>query len=346
MPLARSAASPLSAVPDGWEHHDLAAQREELVRAVGTNQLRLHYQPVVDLRSGCPVGVEALVRWEHPTRGLLGPDAFMPLAERTGLDVPIGAWVIGESCRLAALLQHRPGAPTVAVNLSGGQLSHRGLVALVRDALQAHGCRGDSLVFEVTETALVTDMDAAAASVNELRALGSGVAIDDFGTGYSSMLYLKHLSPSALKVDRSFVRGMTAGSFDTAVVAALVSLSHNLGLQCVAEGVETTQQLELLGQLGCDLAQGYLLCEPLDVDALVTWLDAHESGDPQRASEPVACRETARIVAMHDNGLSPHTIAAALNAERNRTDSGRRWSSQSVALVLLRSRGVGSPTPR
>jgi EAL domain-containing protein (putative c-di-GMP-specific phosphodiesterase class I) len=319
--------------------HAVLPGEDDLRRAIAADELRLHYQPVLDLRTGRPVAVEALVRWQHPTRGLLGPDLFVPLAERTGLDVALGAWVIAEACRLAVLLESRPGdALTVAVNLSGGQLSDPELVSLVRAALQAHGCAGSRLVFEVTETSLVTDMEAAAASVRELRELGAGVAIDDFGTGYSSMLYLKHLSASALKVDRSFVAGMTQGSFDTAVVAALVSLAHNLGLQCVAEGVETPEQLGLLVQLGCDYAQGYLLCEPLPEDGLGSWLDAHPSGTAPRAPAHQPCPETARIVAMHDNHLSSHTIAAALNAEHSLTSTGRRWTAQTVATVLLRSR--------
>ena len=318
-------------------------EAEELQRGIRGEELRLHYQPILDLRTGRPVGVEALVRWQHPARGLLAPDLFVPLAERTGLDVALGAWVIDEASRVAARMEDRRGdALTVAVNLSGRQLSDPGLVALVRAALRAHGCSGSRLVFEVTETMLVTDMDAAAASVAELRELGAGVAIDDFGTGYSSMLYLKHLSASALKVDRSFVGGMSSGSFDTAVVAALVSLAHNLGLQCVAEGVETTDQLQLLVQLGCDHAQGFLLGEPLSEAALVSWLDAHPTGPGGRSAEPATSPETARIVAMHDNHLSSHTIAAALNAERRVTSSGRRWSAQSVATVLLRSRRDGA----
>jgi EAL domain-containing protein (putative c-di-GMP-specific phosphodiesterase class I) len=324
--------------------HAVTPGEHDLRRAIAADELRLHYQPVLDLRTGRPVAVEALVRWEHPVQGLLGAELFIPLAERTGLDVPLGAWVVAEACRLAVLLESRPGeALTVAVNLSGRQLSDAGLVPLVRAALQAHGCAGSRLVFEVTETALVTDMDAAIASVQELRELGAGVAIDDFGTGYSSMLYLKHLSASALKVDRSFVGGMAPGSFDTAVVAALVSLSHNLGLQCVAEGVETAEQLELLVQLGCDYAQGYLFCEPLAEEALGSWLDAHPSGTAARSPAQVPSPETARIVAMHANHLSSHSIAAALNTEQNRTAAGRRWSGQSVALVLLRSRRTPAP---
>jgi EAL domain-containing protein (putative c-di-GMP-specific phosphodiesterase class I) len=253
---------------------DPLAVAEELRYGIGADQLRLHYQPIMSLVSGQPVGVEALVRWQHPERGLLAPVHFLDLAEDTDLISALGGWVLNEACRMAVSLQGRSGTPlTVAVNLSGRQLSDRGLVATVQAALDAQGCGADRLVFEVTETALVTDMAAAADSLRELQRLGAGVALDDFGTGYAPLLYLKQLGADDLKIDRSFVSGLGKDDYDTAIVASLISLAHHLNIRCVAEGVETLAQLELLQQLGCDFAQGYLFCRPTDAASLQVWLD-------------------------------------------------------------------------
>lgn len=314
------------------------ALAEELRVGVAAHQLRLLYQPIIDLSTGQAASVEALVRWQHPERGLLGPEEFIDVAERTGLVLPLGAWVLEEACHLAASLQRsRDTLLTVSVNLSGRQLSDRGLVGTVRGALARHGCRADRLVFEVTETALVTDMGTAIESLRELQELGAGVAIDDFGTGYSSLLYLRYLSANDLKIDRSFISGLGRDSYDTAIVASLITLAHNLNVRCVAEGVETVAQHELLRQLGCDFAQGYLFGRPVPAEALTTWLG--EQATPATPSLAPATRlspEKARIVAMHENGASSHTIAAALNADGRRTSRGLRWSTKSVALTLAR----------
>lgn len=308
----------------------------ELRVGTATEQLRLHYQPIMHLASGQVVGVEALVRWQHPARGLLGPQAFIELAEQTGLVLPLGAWVIREACQMAASLPAGAGAPlTVAVNLSGRQLSDRGLVDTVRSALQAAGCTADRLVFEVTETALVTDMAAAVDSLRELQQLGVGVAIDDFGTGYAPLTYLKQLAADDLKIDRSFVCGLGSDAYDTAIVASLITLAHNLNVRCVAEGVETVEQLILLEQLGCDFAQGYLFARPMDPALLGGWLDRHAPADG--ADSPPAfpvSPETPRIVAMHQHGVSRPNIAASLNLDGSRTDRGQLWSASSVAQTL------------
>jgi EAL domain-containing protein (putative c-di-GMP-specific phosphodiesterase class I) len=258
---------------------------EELRYGIGADQLRLHYQPIMSLVSGQPVGVEALVRWQHPERGLLAPVHFIDVAEDTGLVSALGEWVLHEACRMAVSLQGRSGTPlTVAVNLSGRQLSDRGLVATVQAALDAHGCGADRLVFEVTETALVTDMAAAVDSLRELQRLGAGVALDDFGTGFAPLLYLKQLGADDLKIDRSFVGGLGKDECDIAIVASLISLAHNLDIRCVAEGVETLEQLELLQQLGCDFAQGYLFCRPTDANSLQVWLDQRMPAELPSAS--------------------------------------------------------------
>lgn len=311
---------------------------KQLRHGIDANQLRLHYQPIMNLATGQPVGVEALVRWQHPDRGLLGPSEFIDVAERTGLVVPLGEWVLHEACQFAARLRTREGDPlTVAVNLSGRQLSDRRLVATVRAALAAHGCDAEQLVFEVTETALVTDMVAAIESLRELQDLGAGVAIDDFGTGYASLLYLQQLTANDLKIDRSFISRLGGDSYDTAIVASLITLAHNLNVRCVAEGVETVEQLELLKQLGCDFAQGYLFSRPIDAQTLDAWLDRHLTSATHSPPAPARLSpEKARIVAMHENNASGRTIAAALNADGSHTAHGRRWSAHSVAQTLAR----------
>lgn len=313
----------------------------ELRLGIDAGQLRLHYQPIMCLGTGEPVSVEALVRWQHPQRGLLEPLEFIELAERSGLIIPLGAWVLHEACRVAVSLQARGDkALTVAVNLSAPQLSDRGIVDTVRAALDAHGCGADRLVFEITETALVTDMSAAIDSLRALHELGAGLAIDDFCTGYSSLLYLKNLPADTIKIDRSFVSGLGGDSHDSAIVASLISLAHNLDIGCVAEGVETLEQLELLEQFGCDLAQGYLFSRPVDAVTLERWLDQRRGKSPRRPvpASPGSRNETARIVAMHEDGSSLHTIAAALNIEGSQTIHGRRWSAQTVAQIVSQTR--------
>jgi EAL domain-containing protein (putative c-di-GMP-specific phosphodiesterase class I) len=323
-------------IPGSALDHEQRLIADELRRGIATDELQLHYQPIMHLASGQAVGVEALVRWQHPVRGLLAPQAFIDLAEQTELILPLGAWVLHEACRMAVSLQDRPGAPmTVAVNLSGRQLSDRALVRTVTAALQAAGCSADRLVFEVTETALVTDMAAAADSLRELQALGAGVAIDDFGTGYAPLTYLKQLAADDLKIDRSFVRGLGTDSYDTAIVTSLISLAHNLNVRCVAEGVETLEQLTLLQQLGCDFAQGFLFSRPIDATSLGIWLDLRLTTDlPGLPPTPPETSQVPRILAMHQNGASVHTIAAALNAEGSHTVRGRRWSANSVTQTM------------
>lgn len=309
---------------------------DELRQGIASDQLRLHYQPIMELATGRVTGVEALVRWQHPVRGLLLPQAFIGLAEHTELIRPLGAWVLNEACRMAVAMQERPYAPmTVAVNLSGRQLSDRGLLGIVQDALQAAGCSADRLVFEVTETALVTDMAAAVDSLREMQALGAGVAIDDFGTGYAPLTYLKRLAADDLKIDRSFVQGLGSDSCDTAIVASLISLAHNLNVRCIAEGVETVEQLARLQELGCDFAQGFLFSRPLDPASLDGWLDRNlPAAAPDLPPAPPGMTQQSRIREMHQDGVSVHTIAAALNAEGSRTGRGRRWTATSVTRAL------------
>lgn len=273
--------------PGRWEVHDPsredpAADRlrllGELRQGIERGQLRLHYQPRMDLRTGRVSGVEALVRWEHPTRGLLVPDAFIEVAEQSGLIRDLGAWVLEHAVAQAASWRSAdPGRPPIemAVNLSARQLGDPGLVAMVTDVLSRYGLDPALLTLEITETALMDDPDAALRTLTELRDLGTLLAIDDFGTGYASLTYLQTFPLHELKIDCSFVAGLGADAGDSAIVTSCVQLAHAVGLRAVAEGVETDRQRAALLELGCDLAQGYYYSRPLPAGDLARWLVSH-----------------------------------------------------------------------
>jgi len=221
----------------------------------------------VDLADDSVVGFEALLRWDHPVLGLVGPDRFIPIAEESGLIVPIGSWVLTEATRTVARWQQaHPRSPAVsmAVNVSARQLASTSLVEHVREALADSGITPSSLILEVTETALVADPLAVAEQLAQLRALGVRLALDDFGTGYSSLTYLRQFDVDILKIDRSFVGTMTAPGDDAAILHGLLELGRRLQLEVVAEGVELDVQRDLLRAEKCGLAQGYLFARPLD----------------------------------------------------------------------------------
>jgi diguanylate cyclase (GGDEF)-like protein/PAS domain S-box-containing protein len=237
----------------------------ELRRALDRGELRLHYQPQVDLRSARIVGLEALVRWEHPERGLVPPGSFIPIAEETGLILPIGRWVLETACRQASVWRadSEIGLDLVmAVNLSPRQFRHPRLVQDVGQVLAETGLDAAGLEVEITEGTAMGDADATVKTLEHLKAIGIRLAIDDFGTGYSSLGYLKRFPIDVLKVDRSFVAGLPANRGDAAIVRAVVGLTRALGLKAVAEGVETVEQLAELRGLGCDQGQGYLFGRP------------------------------------------------------------------------------------
>ena len=248
----------------------VAAERISLIadlrHAVEREELRVHYQPVFALGSEQMLGAEALVRWQHPTRGLLYPDAFIPAAESASLIGEIGAWVLQAACRQAALWAHAGvgGLPLhMAVNVSARQLAQgSGLVPLVAAALREAAIDPATLILEVTESAVMDDAEATLAILTQLKALGVRLAIDDFGTGYSSLIYLKRFPVDQLKVDRAFVSGLGTDPDDSAIVASVVGLARAVGIVAVAEGVETVQQLAALQDLGCGFGQGYLWSRP------------------------------------------------------------------------------------
>jgi len=236
-----------------------------LRRGLVRGEFRVHYQPVVDFARSEVIGFEALVRWQHPERGLIAPDEFLAVAEETGLIVPIGGWVLREACAQAAgWAAESPGAPhlTVSVNLSARQLADPELVSLVDGALAAAGLDPSLLVLEITEPVLMENRDTAVRVLRDLGARGVRVSIDDFGTGQSSLGYLKMLPVHTLKIDRTLVDGLAMDTEDAAIVAAIVQLGHALGLSVTAEGVEDGEQLGALRSLGCDLGQGYYFARP------------------------------------------------------------------------------------
>ena len=262
-----------------WEAHvpgsaDPAIDRllllEQLRGALRDGELRVHYQPRLHLPTGTVSGVEALVRWQHPTRGLLQPGEFIDAAEESGVIRELGAWVLTEAVEQAVRWDADGTAPglQVAVNVSARQLADTDLVGRVAAVLARAGLPSSRLVLEITETALMHDPEAALRTLQELRSLGVLLAVDDFGTGYSSFTYLKQFPVDELKIDRSFVAGMTTDPGDRAIVASCVHLAHAMGLVAVAEGVESAAERDALRELGCDQAQGYLFSRPLPAEAV------------------------------------------------------------------------------
>jgi diguanylate cyclase (GGDEF)-like protein/PAS domain S-box-containing protein len=242
---------------------------QELQRGLETGELRLFYQPFVELETGAIVGAEALIRWEHPKRGSLAPESFLDVAEESGLIVQVGAWGVNEACRQLAEWDRVRGGPgdfRLAVNLSARQLTHADAVATVLEALQSHALDPQRLTIEVTESTAMADGDSGYRALGELSRAGVRIAIDDFGTGYSSLDHLRVMPADTLKIDRSFVSGMAPGAPDCALVAAAIAMGRALELEVVAEGIETSEQVAALRELGCPLGQGFLFSRPLPAE--------------------------------------------------------------------------------
>ncbi len=269
----------------------------DLHRAIDRHQLFLRYQPIVDLATGDLLGAEALIRWQHPARGLVTPDHFLPAAEASGLIVAIGNSML--ELAVGALSQVPvESLPGIAINISPRELAQRDLVARVQDTLEELGVDPHRLTIEITENAVLDEIDAAVATLQALRAVGVGLAIDDFGTGYSSLSYLRRLPVDTVKIDRSFTNELGAADANVTIVAGIIGLARGLGLEIVAEGVETQAQADMLVELGCTQAQGFLYAPPLALDELLRDRAPGPSRAPVRDTAPdasVAERQTRRV---------------------------------------------------
>jgi diguanylate cyclase (GGDEF)-like protein/PAS domain S-box-containing protein len=342
-----------------WQAFDTSSEEKwneriqlgrELSDAMAQNILQVHYQPVVELASGRVLGLEALLRWDHPTRGWVPPALFVPLAEDTGLIAALDDWVLRQACRDAVTLRRDgllPATAYLAVNVSARNVSDPALVARVRDAADSAGLPFTSLELEVTETGLLTDARSAGRVLGALRDLGVGVALDDFGTGYSSLTYLRQLPITTLKVDREFVQHVAFRADDLAIAASVVDLGRAVGLRTVAEGVETPEQLAILHRMGCRAGQGYIWSPALPLGELAKLLTGQDGflaapsagqhlGRVTRAAAPQVSNQHGlhRITRLHGEGASLATIAAALNAEQFRSPTDQRWHPASVARVI------------
>jgi EAL domain-containing protein (putative c-di-GMP-specific phosphodiesterase class I) len=246
--------------------------QDDLRHAIDGGQIRTFFQPIVDGTTAVVLGFEALARWQHPIRGLLGPSEFIEVAEESGLIVPLGAEILTQACAQAVHWRDDHPGLHVAVNVASAQLAHRSLVPTIAVVLADTGMDPDALWLEITETTIMADTEAAAETLRAIRTLGVHLAIDDFGTGYSSLTYLRRFPVETLKIDRSFVAGIGRDREDEAIVDMILGLARALDLRVVAEGVETAEQLHQLRQLGCGLMQGFYFGRPMPADQIRSFL--------------------------------------------------------------------------
>jgi EAL domain-containing protein (putative c-di-GMP-specific phosphodiesterase class I) len=284
------------------------------------------------------VGCEALLRWNHPWEGQLTAESFIAIAESSGLVNSLTETLLLEACKTVVdLASSTGGAKSVAVNLSPRQLADPRLVSLAEIALSRLAAEPSSLTIEITETAVLSDLDATLNTLRKLRELGVEIALDDFGTGYSSLTHLKKLPVTKLKIDRSFVGGITRDSEDLSIVASVAHLARTLGLTCVAEGVETNEQSYILEDLGCEQAQGYLWSPAVPFADLIRLTGKRGFPRPGRLSDWSVDEDTrARILGLHRAGTSLEAIAGLLNQSGSRTARGARWKTSGVARVIAR----------
>lgn len=249
-----------------------------LKKAISNHEFILHYQPKLNLSDGSIEGVEALIRWDNPEVGLITPSEFIPLAEETGLILKIGEWALREACQTNQAWQTQGYEPiTVAVNLSAKQFQHPNIAELVKNILAESGMDPKYLELEITETAVMEDVDAAITKLNDIQKMGVRISIDDFGTGYTSISYLKKFPINTLKIDQSFIKDIPGDANNTAITSAVIALAHTLGMKVVAEGVETAEQLQYLADNACDIVQGYYLSRPLPEQKIVLQLVRKET---------------------------------------------------------------------
>jgi EAL domain-containing protein (putative c-di-GMP-specific phosphodiesterase class I) len=252
----------------------------DLRTAINSGQLRLHFQPLVDLGTGMIGQVEALVRWEHPDRGLVAPDQFIPVAEQTGLIVPLGRWVLFEACRQLQdwdSMGVGGGSLIMSVNLSPRQLRDPRLATDIAQVLLATGVDPHRIQLEVTETMAVENDDTTMVAIKTLRSMGLRIAIDDFGAGYSAFAYLRRCQVDSLKLDRSYVSSLLGDEGDDRIVKAVIAFTQALGIETVGEGIETSEQAIRLREMGCDVGQGYLFSRPLPAEQLIDVLRARST---------------------------------------------------------------------
>ncbi len=250
----------------------------DMRRAMQNGEFFLVYQPQVDLQTGRPRGVEALLRWRDPERGLVPPAEFIPIAEECGMIQALGERVLREACRQVVVWHRQNMLLRLSVNLSVNQLQQDNWVDIVQDALASTGLSPHYLDLEITESVIITHADRAVATLMRLKAMGVSITVDDFGTGYSSLSYLARLPIQGLKVDQRFVRGLESNQNDEAITQAIIALSHSLGLRCIAEGVETDAQYHFLRTHGCEEAQGFLITAPLAESEFRAWWESHTAG--------------------------------------------------------------------
>jgi EAL domain-containing protein (putative c-di-GMP-specific phosphodiesterase class I) len=251
------------------------ALENDMRTALANGQFELHYQPVLNLVRNEIIGVEALIRWHHPERGMVSPVEFIPLAEETGFIVPLGEWILRQACSAAASW---PNHVRVAVNLSAVQFRSPGLTQVVVSALASSGLAPDRLELEITESVLLQDSTATLSTLHGLRDMGVRIAMDDFGTGYSSLSYLRSFPFDKIKIDRSFVKDITTSTGSLNIVRAVAAMAKGLGMACTAEGVETSEQLSTISSEGCTEMQGFLLSKPLPVDQIDRLLNSNFAG--------------------------------------------------------------------
>ncbi len=252
----------------------------KLRRALEREELFLHYQPKVQVRTGRVVGVEALLRWQHPELGLISPTKFIPLAEEMGLIVQVGEWVLRTACRQNKVWQAAGLPPIpVAVNISSHQFRHGNLLKTIPNILNESCLDPSYLELELTETSIMVDAKSTITTLNELKKMGLKISVDDFGTGYSSLNYLRQFPIDTLKIDRSFIKDITTISEDSAITAAIIAMAHRLHLNVIAEGVETEEQLAFLKDYGCDEIQGHLFCKPMAVDEVTRFLEENATNN-------------------------------------------------------------------
>ncbi len=249
-----------------------------LRKAINNNEFLLYYQPKLNLADGVITGVEALIRWDNPELGMVSPASFIPLAEETGLIMQIGEWALREACRANKSWQDQGYNPiSVAVNISPKQFRHQDITQLIASVLEETGLEPRYLEMEITETAVMDNVETAASKLNDIQKMGVDISVDDFGTGYTSISYLKQFPIAVLKIDQSFIRGIPHNQNDIAITSAVIALAHSLSMKVVAEGVETAEQLQFLADNNCDVVQGYYLSRPLPEAKIILQLTKAEN---------------------------------------------------------------------